>query len=319
VCAQWRRLAQDPSLRVEALHSIELFEREKHEKNVTEKVHTSQQLCVSIKPVAFCISDLFHWQKEMNRLLVPFPLAFKPKTTIPQVLASVRVLVRLTKLCFMLDQWKKAVQTIVPKLKDCFTYFQQNYLTLKPGPSAVSSSVVGHSHLHSPTRASTTISSSSTSSTTTPPSSGASTALIEQHEINRLGSLSFFGDLFAFLNAKSLRDVFCNTQSGGLATPALAGQLCYVIDVLMLMLKKLRFQSATELETILEYLGVCCLWMSLSGYSNQAKKYSDSDFAPRKIFKAMKEFESYIPPWILDALEDTEFVTEKTFLALSGR
>lgn len=127
------------------------------------------------------------------------------------------------------------MQTVLPKLKDCLTFFQQNYLTLKPGPSAVSSAVIrpGMS-----LNTNTTISSSSTPAPSTP---SGPPALIEQHEINRLGSLNFFGDIQSFLNTKSLQDVLCNTGVGGLATPAVAGQICYVVDILLLMLKKSKY------------------------------------------------------------------------------
>jgi len=87
------------------------------------------------------------------------------------------------------------------------------------------------------------------------------------------------------------------------------------------MLKKSKFHTTTELEHILEFLGVCCLWMSLSGYGAQAKKFCDSDFVPKKIFKAMRDYEQFIPGWILDALEDVpEYATEKTFgVLLAGK
>jgi len=67
-----------------------------------------------------------------------------------------------------------------------------------------------------------------------------------------------------------------------------------------------------ELEILLEYLGVCCLWINLSGLTNHVKK----DFNSKKIFKAMKDYEEHIPGWVIDALEGTDYILDKNFSSL---
>jgi len=180
-----------------------------------------------------------------------------------------------------------------------------NHNVLKPGPSAVSSSAVGIS-IHSAT---------STISLVGPPANTttSSSALIEEHEIQRLNPANtyFWTECYGFFDSETFREIF---NASAINAASTAGQICSIYDILCNMLKKLRFITVEELRTIIEFAGVCVLWIALSGFATQAKK--NNSFNPKKLFGHMKDYETHVPAWLLDALSTTDFAHEKSFQVL---
>ena len=57
----------------------------------------------------------------------PFPLQSKSEYSIVEALALVNLLVGITRLAILMDNWKRTLNEVAPKFKDTFPFFMNNY------------------------------------------------------------------------------------------------------------------------------------------------------------------------------------------------